>query len=689
MSKRKKPGRGGDRRLHIAPADRPTAPSRPRSGGAVDEGDGNLPGLLTDVRARLRSEEPLDLLAYVSSILVATSMGRDDAEPATSASVAGSLHDLVETFVGVDVAETTALLHAVGHLTDEPDVAVLARRGAMTRRQPMPLWLRDLGQTQVTDAALLIELTGTGFDVLVGLRWPGGVQGAFIAYVDLATGTPVMKDAFPVPGPFDDVRARMAELNDDQGESVVEDLTLPVARELVARALDEGARSGELFETDTWPASRPLLAWVVGRMPGGDAGGDAGADVTAAADAMEQRVTPLWPGGPPAGGAFATARGAAFGLTPGGAVGAGSGAAFGSVSNAPIDVSLGVPEERMREVQAVYGPLIDDFVASRQARDIGFDVETKRDGDCFGMAISFLGEVASYSGSTSDLRWTPELVSDFLTDWLPSTALLGERAAARLPTVLAAHATYLSSRRGEDARRRRKTLDAVKRDGAHYVALATSREASSLRLAIDTYLRRGDLVELRGVQVLHDDYRDIDLDEMMVEGAAREVGGPEALERLDVTPLPDEPLDLTGVPDEGRPAALEVGALCDEFADAHFGVEFRTACRRLLQLVAEGDPWVLPRGRADIAAAAICSAVAAANHLVGGRDGLTSRELAERFGLKTAPSSRTTTLLAAAGLTAGQSYFGATPLGRPDLLVSGWRARLIRYRDEGAGFDLP
>jgi hypothetical protein len=76
---------------------------------------------------------------------------------------------------------------------------------------------------------------------------------------------------------------------------------------------------------------------------------------------------------------------------------------------------------------------------------------------------------------------------------------------------------------------------------------------------------------------------------------------------LDDAPLPDEPFDWTGIPDDFHDKVAEVLALCDRCCDELLDVEYRTACRRLLARSAAGDPAVFRRrAGSGTAAAAIC-----------------------------------------------------------------------------------
>ena len=69
-------------------------------------------------------------------------------------------------------------------------------------------------------------------------------------------------------------------------------------------------------------------------------------------------------------------------------------------------------------------------------------------------------------------------------------------------------------------------------------------------------------------------------------GGRRRAG---SLMALDDTPLPDQPFEWTGVPEDIRPVVAEVLSQCDRVTDELLDVEHRTAMRRFLSRVAVGD----------------------------------------------------------------------------------------------------
>ena len=101
---------------------------------------------------------------------------------------------------------------------------------------------------------------------------------------------------------------------------------------------------------------------------------------------------------------------------------------------------------------------------------------------------------------------------------------------------------------------------------------------------------------------------------------AEEVGGQDALDSLDDTPLPDEEFGWDEVPADVRDRVGEVLAACDRCCDDLFGAEYRTACRRLLARAVPGLPDCCGgQARPEAIAAAVCWVIGKGNQRFGRR----------------------------------------------------------------------
>jgi hypothetical protein len=281
-------------------------------------------------------------------------------------------------------------------------------------------------------------------------------------------------------------------------------------------------------------------------------------------------------------------------------------------------------------------------------------------------------------GPGDPLRWSPVNVEIVLTDWFPRKIVADAALLAQLPDLLRAFIRYSHHERGIRADLTTETLAAVDAWEPEY-----QRTIRSARLQGPAALVAGM------VGSMIDDEDDLSYAQIMLEGLEETVGGRAQLMALDDTPLPDEPFEWAGVPEDIRPVVAEVLSQCDRVADELLDAEHRTAMRRFLSRAAVGDPAVFRRKASPArGAAAVAWVIARANGAIGAYwSGLSSQELLAAFGVKGSVSQRAEPLLRANGVDPLRLY-GAMKLGAPDLLVSDRRSSIIESRDrhlEGLG----
>lgn len=265
-------------------------------------------------------------------------------------------------------------------------------------------------------------------------------------------------------------------------------------------------------------------------------------------------------------------------------------------------------------------------------------------------------------------RWSPVTVEILLADWFPRKVVADADYLRKLPDLVRAYIRYCHDRSGIRAGLTADTLAAVDTYEPVYleqIADGASSPAAALAAALLESER------LRG----------LDDDEWFVEYAAREVGGRNALMALDDEPLPDEPFDWTGIPDEVHGAVAAILEQVDRVGEEVLDIEHRTAMRRLLARAARNEPKVFARkGSPARGAAALAWIIGVGNRTVGAWSAdLTTQELLAHFGVTGSVSDRGATLARAAGVS---EWFTSTdPLGDPALLVSSRRRAIIRDRD--------
>jgi len=253
----KKHGRGRGRQPQRR---RPSSRPRSADGGPEDQ------ELFQTLRRALRSGEPLELLAIISGFLEVTDpRGRDPFAPDEQRA---GLDDLVESFIGTSYAETTAALTAIRALVADQVLAARIGRELETRRQPMPDWLTGLDRARIDpDVWFMTHVLGDGDDYLLGVTLPSGHALSALVYVDHNLGK-VVKDAFIIPEPLEDLAIKMGTLIEDADQSLTR--TDPATtRAVVEAAIDFGSQLYPPLTSDSWPMCRPLVEWMLRMLPTG------------------------------------------------------------------------------------------------------------------------------------------------------------------------------------------------------------------------------------------------------------------------------------------------------------------------------------------------------------------------------------------------------------------------------------
>ncbi len=222
---------------------------------------------MAEIRGRLRSGEPLDLLAEMSSLVAA--MDPRSHSPFDRRERDFSLDQLIGTFADVDRLETTALLAGLSELGLDDLQRARARRALLLRSHPLPEWLVGLGRAEVHRCVEMVHVLGDGDNVMVGVRLADGHELTLVVYIDHNMGT-LVKDAFVLTEPIDEVVALMGR--HAEPDTDWRDLDPADARARIVDAVELGAMTYPPLESETWPMCRPLVEWAARRMPEGGRG---------------------------------------------------------------------------------------------------------------------------------------------------------------------------------------------------------------------------------------------------------------------------------------------------------------------------------------------------------------------------------------------------------------------------------
>ena len=231
------------------------------------------PDLFEQVRTALADPDPLHVLSYVSTLLAAIDprgknhpFARADAAPD-----APTREELAAMFIDIPTPETTALLSVIAELANDDDVLrTRIRRELATRPDTGPPWLRTLGETSAYRAVRMGHVLGDGDNIMIGVRLAGSYELTFTVYIDHNLGR-LVKDAFVVPEPIADMMAQYQRIADDP-DVIWEELSLADARAWLDEAIEIAAITFPPFETESWPACRPLIEWVTRGLPEGGSG---------------------------------------------------------------------------------------------------------------------------------------------------------------------------------------------------------------------------------------------------------------------------------------------------------------------------------------------------------------------------------------------------------------------------------
>ena len=582
-------------------------------GDAIDVGpsrdEPGEPGLLKDVRRTLRESHPLGLLAMASSLLAVTDPR--EADPLAAAR-GGSTQvpdrdELITSFLEVRRPETSALLTAIAELLDDELASRRITRELAGRPHKPPRWLRRLTPVRVERAVEMVHILGDGDNILLDVVTGTDHHLAVMVYIDHNMGT-LVKDAFVVPESLEVLHGHFAELTAAEPDTTFTELDLADARTRITEAIELGAITYPPFETDTWPACRPLVEWVVRHLPEGGAG----------------YVRPEW-------------------------------------------------SEEDRDA------LVDRFLDS--------DYLTVDDVDAAeNLSHVFVWFACDY-GPGDPLRWSQVSVEILLTDFLHRKAIMPARTLRLGPEVLRGFVRFAHADRGIRQQLTKETLASLDHYAETYLQLIgeDAPERDSKAWVVEQLLAQGLLDEGLPDEGLGFTFDEHGMPVAMGSGMRRllvdDVGSEEALESLSTEPLPNEPLDLSDVPEDIRPRVVSIAGLVDTCCDELLDVEHRTACRRLLANVASGDPAIFRRrSRDDTAAAAIAWVIGKANDSVASyRSDLTAKELLAWFGVSGSVSQRAETMLKA--IDVPTRYGVGVHLGTPKYLVSAKRERIIDLRE--------
>lgn len=234
-----------------------------KAGNALDGPLKGLSGELTDVLRPAMNRHPGYLLSMASC---AINVGkRKPAQLDAGTPDDGKLHRMLTNLMAVRDRQVTALLAVIAELlVDDPVLQFECRAELAQRHEHLPRWIASLAQVDVHRAVRRSDVFGDVDEIAIGARLVGGHGLTVVVRVDHNRFSGVTDIAI-VPELIDEVLARIAEPG---SESVVE-MNLADARVWI-----EDAFKKPMFARDanTWMPNRPLVRWLMSRLPEGGEG---------------------------------------------------------------------------------------------------------------------------------------------------------------------------------------------------------------------------------------------------------------------------------------------------------------------------------------------------------------------------------------------------------------------------------
>ncbi|MGO1316568.1 MAG: hypothetical protein ACTMIR_05990 [Cellulomonadaceae bacterium] len=268
------------------------APKRRRARSVVPSGDEARPttpesawrDLLARLRCGLRSEDPLDLLVEISTIVemmvsepVPAAVGSEgicgcgasaDSDPRLALDRMLGLIDLLDA---EPFAETTAAMRLIREFICSDEVIALADTALRGRRHPMPIWLAHLDEARVEGEVMqVLSPHGDNERLIWGVRMAGGVRLTAEVAIDHSAGN-AMCDGGVRTVSVDEVVDSLRSAKRDG--AVIGSVDAADARVRVEHAMSAGLCAFPGRRSDTWSAHRSVVLWALRLMPEGGAYG--------------------------------------------------------------------------------------------------------------------------------------------------------------------------------------------------------------------------------------------------------------------------------------------------------------------------------------------------------------------------------------------------------------------------------
>lgn len=225
--------------------------------------------LLGDADAALAADHPLPMLMLASGLLNLLDPRNNDPFDRSPVPEPAPLAEVLTAFVSSQDPAATALAWTMAQLSGDDLLRARVVRDVGVRSFLLPSWMHQLNKIEIVAAEQITETVRDGYNIVLQVRLAGHDM-TTVAFIDFNMGT-IVKDNFLSDKGLDDFNELWRE-HADTRHTALEALSPADARARISEAIERGARTIPRPESEDWPATRPLLEWIVRQLPEGGTG---------------------------------------------------------------------------------------------------------------------------------------------------------------------------------------------------------------------------------------------------------------------------------------------------------------------------------------------------------------------------------------------------------------------------------
>ena len=225
--------------------------------------------LLDEVDVALAANHPLAMLQTASAVLNVVDPRHDDPFDRSSQREEVPLPDLLTALLAGGAPAAAALAWTMAHLSGDEVLRARVVRDLGPRSFLLPSWMHQLNTVEIVAAEQVADTVRDGYDIVIHARLAGHDL-TIVTFIDFNLGM-LVKDNFVSDKPLESFNEVWRE-HADTRHTALEALSPADARARISDAIEVGARTWPPVEAEDWPASRPLLEWILRQIPEGGTG---------------------------------------------------------------------------------------------------------------------------------------------------------------------------------------------------------------------------------------------------------------------------------------------------------------------------------------------------------------------------------------------------------------------------------